>query len=122
MAKAVTPSESTSITAGQIGKVQELLGAALRKSGLLSNPTQQVLEHQGDELAREFVAVLRMRVEAVSNVITRRAKVDRAKSPQEALDTTGRKQYTNREVVAAMPRGEGDEADPAFADKYPNGT
>ena len=122
MAKAVTPSESTSITAGQIGKVQELLGAALRKSGLPSSPTQQVLEHQGDELAREFVAVLRMRVEAVSNVITRRAKVDRAKSPQEALDTTGRKQYTNREVVAAMPRGEGDEADPAFADKYPNGT
>ncbi|MDP3763101.1 MAG: hypothetical protein Q8Q92_00340 [bacterium] len=104
--KSMTPSE---ITSGQIGKVQEILGAGLRKSGLPSEPTQQVLETQGDSLIVELVAVVRKRVEAVSNMIIRRVKVDRTRTPQEMLDATGWKQYTNRDVVNAMPKGEGDE-------------
>jgi hypothetical protein len=62
MTKVVTPSEGT-ITAGQIGKIQELLGAGLRKSGLLSEPIQNVIEQQGDSLVADLVAVVRRRVE-----------------------------------------------------------
>lgn len=44
MAQTMTPSTTVGITPGQIGKIQELLGAALRKSGLPSDSTQQVIE------------------------------------------------------------------------------
>ena len=105
------------------------------------------------------VEVTEMRV-AVTVTMNR---VDRTRNPQQVLDATGRRQYTNKAVVATMPsRGTGveenvtveffpisknasddevarmfedrglkddpyavsavNEADPAFADKYPNGT
>ena len=113
MTKIMTPSE-TGITTGQIGKIQEVLGAALRKSGFQSEPVQQVLETQGDSLAAELIAVVRKRVEAVSNVIVRHVKVDRSQMPQQVLNATGRKQYTTQSVVDAMPRGEEDEGDVVF--------
>ncbi len=47
--KTMSPSEG--ITAGQIGKLQELLGAALRKSGFRSEPVQQVLQGDGADKA-----------------------------------------------------------------------
>ena len=161
MTQVVSPSATNSITSGQIGKIQELLGAALRKSGLQSEPTQSVIEQQGDALVAEMVATVRKRVEAVSSMIVRHVKVNRNRTPQQVLDATGRKQYTDSKVVKAMPKGEGDEtdvhffklgryvsdadlekeyelrglkpadpyslaavneADPAFADEYPNGT
>ncbi len=103
-----------SITAGQIGKVCDLLTAALRKSGLQSEPMQQVLESQGGALADEFVIAVRKRVEAVSNMIIRHAKVNRNRTTQQVLDATGRKQYTDSKVVKTMPKGEGDEADVFF--------
>ncbi len=114
MGKPVSPSEVTPITTGQIAKFLELQLAALRKSELPSEPTQQVLESQGGVLANEFVALVRKRVEAVSNMIVRRVKVNRSRTPQEALDATGRKQYTDRKVVNAMPRGKGGETDVYF--------
>lgn len=46
--------------------------------------------------------------------IVRRVKVDRNRTPQEALDTTGRAQYTDRKVVDAMPKGEGEEVEVVF--------
>jgi len=101
----MTPS---TITAGQIGKLQDLLGAALRKSGLQSEPTQQVIETQGEPLVAEIVAVIRKRVEAVGDMIARRVSVNRNRIPQEVLDATGRKQYTDSGVVATMPKGDGD--------------
>lgn len=104
MARTVTPS----ITAGQIGKLQEILGAGLRKSGLPGNLVQQVLETQGDLLVAEFVSVVRRRVETVSTMIVRRAKVDRTLTPQRVLDATGRRQYADPDVVANMP-GRGDD-------------
>ncbi|MCR4279148.1 MAG: hypothetical protein NUV78_00175 [Candidatus Zambryskibacteria bacterium] len=109
MTQVVTPSENT-ITAGQIGKLQDILGAALRKSGLMSEPTQEVIETQGESLVAELVAAVRKRVEAVSNMIVRLVSVNRSRTPQETLDATGRRQYTDRNVVDAMPKGEGDEA------------
>lgn len=51
---------------------------------------------------------------ATSKQIVRRVRVNRARSPQEALDATGRKQYTDHKVVDSMPRGEGDEVEVVF--------
>ena len=110
MTQVMTPS-SDSITAGQIGKFQELLGARLRKSGLLSEPVQQVLANQGDAIADEMVAAVRKRVETISGMIVRRVKVNRTCTSRQALEATGRKQYTNKAVVDSMPQGEGDEVD-----------
>jgi hypothetical protein len=114
MAHAVSPSATNPVTAGQIGKLQDLLGAALRKSGLQSEPTQQVLESQGAALAEELVAVVRKHVEAVSNMIVRRAKVDRTRTPEQVIDATCRVKYVDDDVVETMPNGEGDEVDVYF--------
>ncbi len=113
MEKTMTPSEP--LSAGQISKVYDLLVAGLRKAGLPSEPSQVVIETQGGEFVEECIAAFRKRVEAISSVmITRRVKVNRGLKPQEVLDATGRKQYTNGEVVAIMPKGEGDEAEVVF--------
>ena len=103
-----------SITAGQISKIYDLLVAALQKSGLPSEPTQQVLEQQGAALTDEFVASVRSRVEAISSIIIRRVRVDRTRTPRQAIDATGRSQYLDDDVVATMPQGEGDEVDVYF--------
>src|SRR3989344_101403 len=63
MAQTVTPSENT-VTAGQIGKLQELLAARLRKSELRSAAVQKALEDNGDAIADEMVAAVRKRAEA----------------------------------------------------------
>jgi hypothetical protein len=52
------------------------------------------------------------RSESLSDiVIRRRVKVNRCKPPRDVLRDTGRRLYTNDEVVATMPRGEGDEVE-----------
>ena len=112
MVDIMTPSQL--ITAGQIGNIQEILGAGLRKSGLASEPVQQVLEHQGDELINELIAVVRSRVKAVSDMIVRHVKVNRDRSPQETLEATGRRLYVTESVVATMPRGDGEEIEVVF--------
>lgn len=114
MANIVTPFE---ITPEQIGKIQELLGAGLRKAGFLSESVQQVIENQGSIdsiLADELVAVLRRSVEAVNGIIVRRVTVNRTRSPQEVLNATGRSQYVGGKVVKTMPCGEGEELDVYF--------
>lgn len=72
----------------------------------------------GEEAAERFLrgepTVIEKVVEAVSNLITRLIKVNRSRSPQEALDATNRAQYTDRTVVDAMPKGEGDEVEVLF--------
>lgn len=50
----------------------------------------------------------------MDNYITRRVRVNRARTPQEALDATGRMQHTASEVVDNMPKGEGDEVEVVF--------
>jgi len=69
--KTSTPSKP--ITEGQIGKVQELLGAALRKhaSEFTSETVQLVVSQEGDALQADLLAVVRKRVEArVSTTMT----------------------------------------------------
>lgn len=39
----------------------------------------------------------------MANTIVRSFKVDRTRTPQAALDATGRKQYVNGDIVATMP-------------------
>jgi hypothetical protein len=109
----MTPSVKP-ITKGQAGKFVDVAVDALVKSGLPSEPTQQVLEEQGAALADEFIGLVRKRVEAMSNIIVRRVKVNRNRAPQAMLDATGRTQYTNKSIVAAMPHGDGGEVEVVF--------
>ena len=113
-------SMSPSITAGQIAKFLDLQTAALRKSGLPSEETQQVLESQGRVLADEFVAAVRKRVEAGSKMIVLHVKVDRIRTPQQVLAATGRRQYVNDDIVSVMPRGDTDEGDIHFFHPSPD--
>ena len=101
----MTPS---GITEGQAAKVEELLAAGLRKSGLPREAVQSVLKTQGPQMVAELVAVVRKFVEVVSKFIVRIIMdIDRTLTPQQILNNTGRRQYVNSDVVATMPRGEG---------------
>ena len=115
MAQTMTPSaESKTATVGQIDKAVANYRALLEKHGREFNSEAVQLVLGQPELADEQFAVFRRRVKAVSNMIVRRVKVNRGRAPQEMLDATGRKQYTNREVVDNMPRGEGEEVEVFF--------
>ncbi|MCX6786264.1 MAG: hypothetical protein NTU85_00350 [Candidatus Kaiserbacteria bacterium] len=107
----MTPS---GITIGQIGKIQELLGAGLRKSGLPSEPTQMIIEQQGEAFVTEFIAAFRKRVEAVDNIAVRHVFVNRSRMACEALGATGQRQFVNSDVAKKMPRAENDKADVIF--------
>ncbi len=109
----MSPSEST-ITAGQAAKFLDIQLAKLRKSGLPVKETQQVLETQADEIADEFVASVRKRVDAISDMIVRRVRPRRTHSLEAVLNQTGRKQYVNKDVLQTMPRCEGEEVDVYF--------
>jgi hypothetical protein len=61
-----------------------------------------------------MLAVLRRRVEAVSNLIVRRVTVNRTRTPKQAFVATGRTLYTDTTVVDRMPCGEGDEVEVIF--------
>lgn len=121
MGKPMTPS----ITSGQIGKLQDLIGAALRKSDLPGDIVQKVIESDGEQLVADMLASLYMRVEARANEIALHVTVDRTRTPEQALAATGRRLYGNDLVVDAMPRGEGDEVELVFfkpeASAYQNG-
>ncbi len=104
LTKALTPSKP--VTEGQIGKVQELLGSAMRKhaSELPSDSVQLVVSQEGDALQADLLAVIRKRVERRVNTIVRVvSKLDRTRKPQQVLDATGRFQYMDNSVVATMP-------------------
>lgn len=112
MTQIMTPSKIT--TTGQIDKAVGIYRALLEKHArdFSAEAVQTVLGQP--ELAGEQFAVLRRRVEAISNLIVRKVKVDRSRTPQEALEATGRVQYTDRSVVNSMPKGEGDEVELVF--------
>jgi hypothetical protein len=109
------------ITVGQIGKIQELLGAALRKSGLQNRQLQRAIEKRGTQIIDGMMGVLYSY--AAGLMFTRHAVVNRTRSPQEAIDATGRKKAPSTsvlkenlhdDIVKIMPRGEGNEADVVF--------
>ncbi|MST03997.1 MAG: hypothetical protein EXS49_00285 [Candidatus Pacebacteria bacterium] len=77
-----------------------------------SDVAQQVLGVEN--LGMMMFAPFRERVEVVSSFVVRTVRVNRTRTPQEALDATLRKQDTDRTVVDAMSRGEGDEVEVVF--------
>ena len=99
------------MTEGQIENAVGKLRDAMRKhrDEISSDVAQQVLGV--DNLGMLMFAPFRKRAEALSNLIVRKVKVNRSRSPQEALDATGRVQYTNRKVVDNMPKAAADEVD-----------
>lgn len=107
MAQTVSPSNEA-ITKGQAGKFADLLVAALVKSGLPSDSTQLVLEQYGATLATKFIKSVRDQVDGMSKIVRRTILVDRSLPPKDAISATGRKQYVTAEVLAVMPKGEGD--------------
>lgn len=119
MAKTMTASVAT-ITDGQIENVVAKLRDSLRKhrTEFGSESAQRALgvSNLGARLLEPFRAF----VEADSNMLVRHAHVNRSRAPQEMLDATGRKQYTDKDVVATIPQGEGEEADVYFfkLDRY----
>lgn len=109
----MTPSTEP-LSEGQIAKLNQNLTARLlkHKNELPGNIFQQVL---GDEtLLDDFYASIQKRIDAISNLIIRKVKVNRNQTPQQMLDATGRKQYTDGSVVAMMPKGEGEEVEVFF--------
>lgn len=102
------------MTDGQIENAVSKLRDAMRKhrSEITTDVAQQVLGVEN--LGMMMFTPFRERAEAVSNLIIRTAKVNRGRSQQEAIEATGRAQYTDRKVVDAMPKGEGDEVEVVF--------
>jgi len=111
MTQIVTAAEMTD---GQIENAVNKLRDAMRKhrSEITSDIAQQVLGVEN--LGMMMFTPFRQRAEVVSNLIVRKAKVNRSRSQQEAIEATGRAQYTDRKVVDAMPKGEGDEVEVVF--------
>jgi hypothetical protein len=105
---------ATEMTDGQIENAVSKLRDAMRKHRfeITRDAAQQVLG--AENLGMMLFGPFRERALAVSNLIIRKVPVNRKRFPQEALDATGRVQYTNQEVVDAMPKGEGDEAEVVF--------
>jgi hypothetical protein len=115
MTKIMNASDVKVMTDGQIENAVSKLRDALRthRSEISSDVAQQVLgvENLGMLMFEPF----RERTEVISNLIVRLVKgINRARTPQEVLDATGRKQYTDRKVVDSMPHGEGDEGEVVF--------
>lgn len=102
------------MTDGQIENAVSKLRDAMRKhrSEITSDVAQHVLGVEN--LGMMMFTPFRQRALAVSNLIVRKAKVNRSRSEQEALEATGRAQCTDRKVVDAMPKGEGDEVEVVF--------
>ncbi len=110
----MTTVRTQSITNGQIGQINDRLATKLRESGLPSDTVQRVLAAPGGEAVNAMFAVFRKHVEAMSEIIIRRARVDRTRTPQEAIDATGRRQFVDEKILATMPIGEGEEVDVWF--------
>ena len=109
MIKVMTP-PSEPMTDGQIDKAVDHYRNTLRKHRAeigSSDAVQRVLS-QPEYLAEQLV-VIRRRVEAMADLVVRHVKVNPTRTAQAVFDATGRKQYTDRKVVDAMPRGEGNE-------------
>jgi hypothetical protein len=93
-------------TKEQLGRASDRSEAKCSKniSSLPKNETQQVLEHEVDELAQEMYEAPRKRVERHSKMIVRHVTVNRDKTPDEMIDASGRRKYVDKNVYKTMPR------------------
>lgn len=95
---------------GQIDDLANKLRDAARthRDEIEKDPAQQGL--RSENIGMRLFAEFRRIVEEVSGYIVHIVTVDRTRTPQQALDACGRKQYVTREVVDAMPHCEGGKA------------
>ena len=115
--KPLTPSvEKKHITEPQIVKLTTAFGAGIRKANPFSNEAQEIIENEWDLIKDDLItaneAVLRAHLDRKRNTITVKVEVKRGLTPQQVLDNTGRKQYTNSSAVASMPLIPGDDEIP----------
>lgn len=112
--KPMIPLKEDGMTDGQTDKATDLFRSVLRKhqGEFGQDAVQQALGVK--DFGRDLFAVFRTYVERFSNLIIRFVKVDWSRTPQQALDATGRTQYTNSSVVATMPKGDGKETEVVF--------
>jgi hypothetical protein len=103
MTQIMTPSKTT--TDGQIDKAVSNYRALLEKHAKeFGAEAVQVVLGQSEFADAQF-AVFRRHVEVISNlIIVSAVVVDCGRSPQQALEVTGRVQYTDRKVVENMPK------------------
>jgi len=94
-------------TREQIGKLCDKLSHRLQKNGTKSKPFLAAVKAHGDEMVTDCAAIIQKYLDMVSTIIVHYVSVDRSRTPQQALDATGRKQYVDKDVVDAMPRGTG---------------
>jgi hypothetical protein len=108
MAQTMTASQKP-MTTGQVDNLVAKFRAALTKhrTEMTAQTAQQVLGVEN--LGTELYDVIRMYAERFANMFSRHVTVDQSRSPQAALDATGRTQYTDAKVVAAIPRGQAKE-------------
>ena len=113
MEETMTPSQKQ-ITQRQIDKAVANYRTLLEKHApkFESAAVQTVLGQS--EFADAQFALFRERIEAISGMIVRHVKVDRTRTPQKVVDANGRTQYVDKDVLATMPNGEGDEVDVYF--------
>jgi len=107
------------MTNEQAGRAADRFQTFCRKEGtaLPKDTVQAVLEEEGEELSADMFAALRARVERRAKMIVRRAKVDRSRTPRQALDATGRNIYFCDDAVLATAPMEGpEEVDVYFFD------
>lgn len=109
----MTPSTETTTT-DQINKAVATIRAMFEKHAPEFDKVavQQALGAKG--LVPDLFAVFCAYVERFSNMITRLVKINRKRTPEQALVATNRKQHINSSVVATMPRGTGEEAKVVF--------
>lgn len=112
MTEVVTP--FTPITEGQIGKINELLGAKLRKhKNELSTKTMQLIL-ENPEFSDELFQVIRRRAEAFNDVIVRTVKVNRSRSLKQAVIATKRKYFLTDSVLGEIPENNEEEVEVVF--------
>jgi hypothetical protein len=102
------------MTDGQIKNVVDKLRDAMRthRHLITMEAAQKILGTKN--LGMRMFASFRECAEEVPDLIIRKVKVNRSRSPQEVIEATGRVQYTDRNVVDSMPKGVGDEVEVVF--------
>ena len=102
------------MTDGQIENVVNKVRDAMRRHRfeITSDAAQWALGTKN--LGMVMFDPFRERAKAVSNLIVYKVPVNRGRSPQEAIEATGRAQYTDRKIVDSMPKGRGDEIEVVF--------
>lgn len=93
-------------TEEQLGHILDQQKRRIRARGLTKDEANVIIRNGNRYLPvmdrAADVLIDRVRSE-IANTIVRSFKIDPTRTPQAALDATGRKQYVNSDVVATMP-------------------